>query len=145
MKPEYDKETGITWAKPDCVDDCLHMIWGIGYDYDGYNRAEDLKDIIDELVDLAKQARVFLRDGKFFSDNTPSEEYNSAGHRIVAHDFDCADCLCRVCARNTNNDMIADVDFTCEACASCKIGKELIETDDDCKNFVSENDVNEDN
>lgn len=32
-------------------------IWAIGCDYDGYREAEDLKDIIDELVDYSNKAR----------------------------------------------------------------------------------------
>lgn len=33
------------------------LIWAIGCDYDGYTQAEDLKDIIDELVDYSNKAR----------------------------------------------------------------------------------------
>lgn len=36
-------------------DKYLEMIIGIGCDYDGYNDVKNLKDIIDELVDLAKK------------------------------------------------------------------------------------------
>ena len=31
----------------------LDLIWQIGYDYDGLNKVESLKELIDELVDLA--------------------------------------------------------------------------------------------
>ena len=37
-------------------DEYLRLIIDIGFDYDGYNDADNLKDIIDELVKYAKQA-----------------------------------------------------------------------------------------
>ena len=50
------------------VDELLWLIWAIGFDYDGYNKAEDLKDIIDELVAYSIYARELLREGKYFKD-----------------------------------------------------------------------------
>ena len=48
------------------VEELLWLIWAIGFDYDGYSRAEDLKDIIDELVAYALYASELLREGKYF-------------------------------------------------------------------------------
>lgn len=54
-------------CEPDCADEWLQMIWGIGCDYDGYSSSNDLKDLIDELVEMSKKARECLRNGKIFS------------------------------------------------------------------------------
>lgn len=63
--------------------------------------------------------------------------------RIVSSDEDCADCLCRVCARNCNNDSYnhkAEEDGrSCEC--HCKIGDKLIETEDDCSEFLPDEDT----
>ena len=37
-------------------DSYMHLIYAIGFDYDGYNDVKNLKDIIDELVDYSKKA-----------------------------------------------------------------------------------------
>ena len=37
-------------------DEYLNLIVGIGFDYDGYNDADNLKGVIDELVKYAKKA-----------------------------------------------------------------------------------------
>ena len=39
--------------KPKTVKECLELICDIGYDYDGCNSVESLKELIDELVYLA--------------------------------------------------------------------------------------------
>lgn len=70
MKTIFDEETGMHYCVPDSVDDCLFSIWALGCDYDGYNDAENLKQLIDELVGLSQKARTFLREGKLF----PSDE-----------------------------------------------------------------------
>lgn len=70
MKYWTDKETGAKYTEPDCVDEWLYHIWAIGHDYDGYNDAENLKIVIDELVSMSQRARDCLRDGKLF----PKEE-----------------------------------------------------------------------
>lgn len=63
--------------------------------------------------------------------------------RIVMSDEDCADCLCRVCARNSNNDSynhkLEDGYANCEC--NCKIGDKLIETEDDCSGFLPDEDM----
>lgn len=54
--------------------------------------------------------------------------------RKVKDDTDCADCLCRVCARNENNDAYnsqVDIDqHYCQGCDGCH--EEVIETEEDC-------------
>lgn len=37
-------------------DNWCYMIWAVGFDYDGYNDAKNLKKIIDELVEYANRA-----------------------------------------------------------------------------------------
>lgn len=58
--------------------------------------------------------------------------------RTVTSDEDCADCLCRVCARNKNNDSynhkLENGHANCEC--NCNIGDKLIETEDDCPDFL---------
>lgn len=60
--------------------------------------------------------------------------------RIVMCDADCADCLCRVCARNADNDSFnPNCDYpdypTCHC--DCIVGKnELVETQEDCPLFL---------
>ena len=68
MKVWTDKETGQKMCEPDCADEWLHLIWGIGVDYDGYSSAQDLKELVDELVEMSQKARECLRNGKIFSD-----------------------------------------------------------------------------
>lgn len=65
MKPWQD-EQGNTFWEPDCADEWLEMLWAIGVDYDGAEKAESLKALIDELVEMASKARVCLREGKIF-------------------------------------------------------------------------------
>lgn len=52
----------------------------------------------------------------------------------------CADCLCRVCARNVCNDSVNESldekDATCCACDFCDIHKEVIETEEDCDKYL---------
>lgn len=52
------------------VEELLWLIWAIGFDYDGYSRAEDLKEIIDELVAYALYASELLQEGKYFKKST---------------------------------------------------------------------------
>lgn len=62
--------------------------------------------------------------------------------RLVESDEDCADYLCRVCARNSCNDSyntrLEDGYANCSC--NCKIGDILIETEDDCPNFLPDED-----
>ena len=58
-------------------------------------------------------------------------------HREVKSDLDCADCLCQVCTRNTGNDSNnpAVVYKEC-GCDECRIGSIVVETTEDCPQFV---------
>lgn len=53
---------------------------------------------------------------------------------------DCADCLCRVCARSVHNDSrnpAMDIsDMGCYPCDYCDVNYEVIETDADCDTFL---------
>lgn len=72
MKFYYDKQFGGVICKPNCVEEYLEHIWAIGCDYDGCESAEDLKKLIDELVDMACKAQHCLYDGKIFEDENES-------------------------------------------------------------------------
>lgn len=50
----------ITKEQFDKIDHCLDMIYALGFDYDGCEKAESLKQLIDELVDYANRARRIL-------------------------------------------------------------------------------------
>lgn len=66
MKRWYDEEHDINMCEPDCVDEWLFFIWAIGCDYDGCHNVEDLKKLVDELVDMANKARECLWTNKLF-------------------------------------------------------------------------------
>ena len=61
-------ENGINVCEPDCVDEWLWFIWAIGIDYDGCDTKESLKELVDELVDMANKARECLWENKLFGD-----------------------------------------------------------------------------
>lgn len=51
---DKDKEIIIQLRKElEIADHYLGLIWDIGFDYDGYHTVENLKNLIDELVELA--------------------------------------------------------------------------------------------
>lgn len=57
--------------------------------------------------------------------------------RIVMEDADCADCLCRVCARNECNDSFNPLSIWAECTCDCEIGRSrIIETDEDCPRYL---------
>ena len=66
MKSWIDEQTGCKMCEPDCAAEWLGDIWAIGCDYDGCYSAEDLKKVIDNLVEMASNARNCLWDGKLF-------------------------------------------------------------------------------
>ena len=70
MRHWTDEETGITMCEPDCCDEWLEFIWMIGCDYDGCKSVEELKTLVDELVEMSQKARGCLHDGYLFSDTT---------------------------------------------------------------------------
>jgi len=66
--------------------------------------------------------------------------------RVITSYEDCADCLCRVCARNECNDSYNAIHAkneragcTCE----CNFGDEIKETIDDCHLFLADEDDGE--
>ena len=77
MREWTDEKTGITMCEPDCVDEWLANIWAIGVDYDGYSSEENLKKLIDELVDMAKKARECLWDNKLFGIHGSPDDKNN--------------------------------------------------------------------
>ena len=62
--------------------------------------------------------------------------------RILTNDTDCADCLCRVCARGGGNDSynrLADTGPGYCTCSLCRMGEgEVIETKEDCCHFLED-------
>lgn len=60
-------ENGIELDMP-TADELLQDICDIGFDYDGFNTVESLKELIDELVEMAMEARKCLRRGRIFPD-----------------------------------------------------------------------------
>ena len=68
MNHWIDEQTGCKMCEPDCADEWLFDIWAIGCDYDGYNDVKNLKELIDELVEMSHKARDCLYDGKLFAE-----------------------------------------------------------------------------
>lgn len=61
--------------------------------------------------------------------------------RPLTSDKDCADCICRVCARNTANDSwnpkLAQPGDKGKSCnCDCNIGDEMFETDTECQFYL---------
>ena len=75
MKFFTDAETGINFAEPDCCDEWLGMIWAIGVDYDGMDGSIDsMKELVDELMEMAQKARDCLHQGLLFPKEDNDEE-----------------------------------------------------------------------
>ena len=56
--------------------------------------------------------------------------------RIITSDADCADCLCRICARNILNDS-QNQNLEGKTCTcNCDVFDEIIETEEDCELFL---------
>ena len=66
MRYWYDEERDMKMCEPDCVDEWLWDIWAIGCDYDGCNTVEELKKLIDELVEMSQKARECLWNNQLF-------------------------------------------------------------------------------
>ena len=62
----WTNENGIKMCEPDCVDEWLRSIWNIGVDYDGCNEVCSLKCLVDELVNMANEARECLWNNQLF-------------------------------------------------------------------------------
>jgi hypothetical protein len=73
MKRVYDEKLKTWFSEPDCVDEWLELIWDIGVDYDGGNSVKHLKDLVDELVEMSKEARKCLRENKLFPNDEKKE------------------------------------------------------------------------
>lgn len=57
--------------------------------------------------------------------------------RILMSDEDCADCLCRVCARNGCNDSFNPLHDGSDCMCDCDIGiSKVVESTDDCHLFL---------
>lgn len=74
-----DKTTGYKMCEPDCADEWLQMIWAVGVDHDGCTSAQDLRQLVDELVEMSQRARVCLRDGRVFPDGGVKPPDSSVG------------------------------------------------------------------
>ena len=67
MRTVSKDELGTTCAEPDCADEWLELIYDIGIGYDGMHTVKGLQELIDEMMEMAKKARVCLREGKLFA------------------------------------------------------------------------------
>jgi hypothetical protein len=87
MKYWYDKDFKGIVCEPNCADEWLWHIWAIGVDYDGCHNVEDLKGLVDELVDMANKARECLYGGKLFDDKEESaRSYEDARLELDKYD-----------------------------------------------------------
>lgn len=139
MKTIFDEETGMHYCAPDSVDDCLFSIWALGCDYDGYNKAEDLKVLIDDLVGLAQKARGFLKEGKLYDEELKRINLNA----VDSFEFDkmCESCRCKVCANNMFNDVYhKNEDKACSPCDCCRTVMRKVIIEDVCPYFLGEGD-----
>lgn len=61
--------------------------------------------------------------------------------RIIKSAADCADCLCRACARNICNDShnnnLDEKTCTC----NCDVFNEIVDTEEDCDIFLPNEDI----
>lgn len=65
-KEWIDKDTGCRMIEPDSAYEYLFSTWAVGCDYDGCNTVEELKELVDELVDYANKAQDCLMNGRIF-------------------------------------------------------------------------------
>ncbi len=69
MRIWFDENIGSKMSEPDCVDEWLFEIWAVGCDYDGCGTVEELKGLVDELVEMSQKARECLQEGNLYSTN----------------------------------------------------------------------------
>lgn len=62
-------------------DEYMKLIIALGFDYDGWNSVENLKELIDELVDLAKSG-IKSDDKKVMYGDLNNDSYNILGEKI---------------------------------------------------------------
>lgn len=53
---------------PNSVESCLELIRGIAFNYDGETTLDGLKDLIDEMAELAKDGQKFLLENKIYQE-----------------------------------------------------------------------------
>lgn len=82
MKYWVDEETGINFYEPDCADEWLDLISAVGFDYDGYNTVENLKGLVDELIEMAHNARKCLWENKLLGEHGSPDDKIDAQNRI---------------------------------------------------------------
>lgn len=59
---------GNQYFEPNSVDEWLYNIVVVGFDYDGMDTSvQSMRELVDELVECAQNARKLLYDGKLFS------------------------------------------------------------------------------
>lgn len=66
MKKVYDEKLKIYFDEPDCVDEWLEHICFLSAGYDGYDTVDSLKYLVDEIVEMAYEARKCLKENKLF-------------------------------------------------------------------------------
>ena len=57
MRTWTDPQTGCKMCEPNCAEEWLQHIQELAIGYDGCSKAEDLKDLIDEMVQSARNAQ----------------------------------------------------------------------------------------
>lgn len=68
MKYTYDWQFDGIISTPNCADEYLELICDIAIDYDGYNDEKNLKELIDEMANYAREARRCISEGKIKTD-----------------------------------------------------------------------------
>lgn len=86
MKYWFNSEFGGVVCDANNAEECFDMIIDIGFDYDGYSRAEDLKKLIDELVEYAKRGNQFICQGQITKQDTAEIDYASHLQAIKERD-----------------------------------------------------------
>lgn len=71
MKELHDEKFGVSY-EPECANEWLDLVCGIAVDYDGYRKAENLMELIDEMVEYVVNARECMEQGKLY----PTEDNN---------------------------------------------------------------------
>lgn len=75
MKFQYDPEFKGIYVCPDCAVEALHLVRDIGIDYDGMDGSiDDMRDLVDELLELVADAIDFIYEGKIFPDEEAEEK-----------------------------------------------------------------------
>lgn len=70
MRTWIDEQTGCKMCEPECADEWLRCIWEIGFDYDDCKKTSELRGLVDELISMSQKARICLRQGLIFPEDT---------------------------------------------------------------------------